>query len=83
MREWLTPPEVARARGIRVAKVLAWIARGELEAVNFAERPGGRPRWRISAAALAAFERARSSRASLAPAPVRVGRRQAGVVQYF
>lgn len=67
MAEWFTPPQIARARGLRVGKVLAWIARGELEAINCADRPGGRPRWRVSAAALESFDRARSSRSRITP----------------
>lgn len=63
MREWLTPPQVARERGIKPAKVLAFIASGELEAVNHATNRGGKPRWLISRAALDAFERSRSNRA--------------------
>lgn len=59
---WFTPREVARARRVRPAHVLAWIRTGELQAVNVAARAGGRPRWRINADALAQFDRARSSR---------------------
>lgn len=51
-QEWLTPPQVASERGIRTGKVLAWIASGQLVAVNHATRLGGRPRWRISRLAL-------------------------------
>jgi hypothetical protein len=64
--EWLTPPQIAKERAIRTSKVLHWIASGELEAVNCAEKRQGRPRWRISAQSLAAFDRGRSSRAGLA-----------------
>lgn len=59
---YLTPPAIARRYAVKPAKVLAWIERGELEAINLADRPGGRPRWRISPEALEAFERRRSSR---------------------
>ena len=31
-----TPPELARRYGIKPAKVLAWISRGELRAINLA-----------------------------------------------
>src|SRR3954463_7819194 len=80
---WYTPPQIARARCLRVSKVLAWIARGELEAVNFAERAGGRPRWRISATALAPFERARSSRPILPARPQLRRPRVDSVTEYF
>lgn len=64
MSQWMTPPQIARQRGVRVGKVLAWIKRGELEAVNMAECRSGRPRWKVSPEALAAFERGRSNRVS-------------------
>lgn len=67
MPEWFTPPEIARERGIRVSKVLLWIATGELEAVNFASRPGRRPRWRVRAESLTVFERNRSNKALISP----------------
>lgn len=85
MPDWFTPPQVARSRRVRVGKVLAWIRAGELCAVNCAQRRDGRPRWRISAGALAAFDAARSNRA-MAPAvppPRRKRRGDEGVVEYF
>jgi hypothetical protein len=62
MTSWFTPPQIARTRRIRVGKVLDWIRRGELVAVNLAEKRGGRPRWRISPEALERFDQTRSSR---------------------
>jgi hypothetical protein len=82
-REWLTPPEIARERGIRISKVLAWIAAGELAAVNHATNRLGRPRWRISRAALAAFDQSRLSSVGRVPAVARVRKSQALVVEYF
>jgi hypothetical protein len=41
-------------------KVRAWINRGELRAVNTSATLCGRPRWVVSADAVAAFERRRS-----------------------
>lgn len=82
MSAWITPPELARQRGIRPAKVLAWIRRGELEAINLASSLDGRPRWRISPEALARFDAARSSRGSARPS----GRRRiatAAEVEHF
>lgn len=72
-RAWYSPADIARDRGVRLAKVRAWIASGELEAVNVAEKTGAklRPRWRISADAIAAFDRTRSSRASIRSKPIR------------
>ena len=58
-RTKLTPPEIARRWGIKAHKVLAWIHSGELRAINAAERLGGRPRYLVDVADLAAFERGR------------------------
>jgi len=82
--EWFTPPQVARERAVRVGKVLAWIASGELEAVNHATGVLGRPRWRVSAEALRAFDRARSNRSRMLPATPRTTRRAVtNVTEYF
>lgn len=77
---YLTPPQIARRYGVKPAKVLGWIASGELVAVNLADGPGGRPRWRVSPEALADFERRRSSRPT--PKPTRRGRRLPAVPKY-
>lgn len=86
MPEWFTPPQIARQRQLRVGKVLTWIRTGQLLAVNCAEQPGGRPRWRVSAEALAAFDAARSNRAHMPhskPRSRRTTRRDDGVIQFF
>lgn len=80
---YLSPADVAKRYGISVNKVLGWIRRGELHAVNLANRVGGRPRWKIAPEALADFERSRSA----TPSPVS-GRRQrrpadAGILHFF
>jgi hypothetical protein len=51
--------------------VLAWIHRGDLKAVNVSRNPGGRPKWRITQAALDAFEALRTH----TPPPPRPRRR--------
>lgn len=62
----LTPKQVAGALGVTPATVLAWIRGGELRAVNVSRSVRSKkPRWRIPAAALEAFEVSRSA----APAP--------------
>jgi hypothetical protein len=61
----LTPPDLAKRLGVNCHKILLWIASGELQAVNVATRPTGQPRWRITPAAIEAFELRRSSQ----PAP--------------
>jgi hypothetical protein len=46
--------------------VLAWIRNGSLKAVDVSRKPGGRPKWRVTQAALEAFE---ASRTPTPPAP--------------
>jgi hypothetical protein len=78
----LTPPALARRWGIRVGKVLAWIAAGELCAVNMATLRGGVPRWRISEDEAERFKRSRMSVA--APKPTTRRRRPDPTVKpYF
>lgn len=85
MSEWYTPPQIASSRHVRLGKVLSWIHSGQLEAINHAENPAGRPRWRISIQALEAFDRARSSRQGIATAAPRRQRAnsQEHVTEYF
>ena len=64
---FISPPALAKRYGVKPAKVLAWIASGELVAINTAERSTGRPRWQISPEAIADFERRRSSRPPTKP----------------
>ena len=59
--------QVARRLGVSHAKVVGWIKRGELAAVNLANDPAGPPRWRIMPADLEAFLDGR--RATPAPKP--------------
>jgi hypothetical protein len=81
---WFTPREVARQRRVRVSTIFGWIRRGELEAINHADTRLGKPRWKISTAALEAFDLARSSRPTIPP-PRRRRSRGRGVVvtEYF
>lgn len=62
--------------------VLAWIHSGELKAVNVGVAPGKKkPRWRITEAALLAFE---ESRAATPPQPrSRRRRKQSDVVEFY
>jgi hypothetical protein len=79
---WLTPPDIGKRLRVKAGKVLAWIRCGELVAVNLAERRGGRPRWRVSSAALDDFLAARSCRP--AATPVRRRRKQpVEPIQFF
>ena len=56
----LTVADVARRYRVSPDKVRAWIARGELRAVNTSTALCGRPRRVISPDALAEFERRRA-----------------------
>jgi excisionase family DNA binding protein len=80
-RQKITPPEVAARWGVSPDKVLAWIRDGELRAINAATRPGGRPRWLIDLADLAAFEQRRAGGSS--PTVKRRRKRPGNVIEFF
>jgi transposase len=61
----LTTRDVAKRYRVSEDKVRAWIARGELAAVNTATALCGKPRWVVTPDALAAFEKRRAG----APTP--------------
>jgi excisionase family DNA binding protein len=68
--------------GVSEHTILQWIRSGELKAVNVGRKPGTKkPRWRITAEALAAFELARTP----TPPPPRMRRkkRPAEVIQFY
>ena len=78
----LTPNELAYRYGVGIHKVLGWIARGELRAINVAADLGGRPQWVILPEHLAAFEARRA--AGPKPATTRTKRaKDTGVIEYF
>jgi hypothetical protein len=78
---YLTPPAVAQRFGVDVHRVLNWIRRGELRAVNVGDG-AQRPRFRVSPADLALFEAARS--AGPEPKISRVRRRKdPSVIEFF
>ena len=56
MSSTLSVREVCERFAVGEHTVLGWIRRGELRAVNVSRKPGGRPKWRVTAEALAAFE---------------------------
>lgn len=79
-RTKLTPPKVARRYGVSPEKVIGWIRRGELHAMNAATRLDGRPRYLIDIRDLEAFELRRSA----TPVPKSKRRRQElGITEYF
>jgi hypothetical protein len=57
--ETVTPPELARRYRVATKKVLGWIRRGELAALNLANPGCTRPRYVISPESIAAFEESR------------------------
>lgn len=52
--------DVCEHYGVGEHTVLRWIHEGELKAVNVGRRLGGKPKWRITAEALEAFENLRT-----------------------
>ena len=60
-RTHITPGMLAEARGLRHHTILAWIASGELEAVDHRAPGSNRPAWKISLAAIDSFDRRRSN----------------------
>ncbi len=64
--------------------VLKWIRTGELKALNVGRTPrGGKPRWRITAAALEAFEAGRSPSPAPTPPPRKTRGKSADVIQFY
>jgi excisionase family DNA binding protein len=77
-----TVQDLERRFGVTVHTVLGWIRSGELRAVNVGRRPGARkPRWRITQAAVEAFELARTA----TPPPPRARRRKraSDVIEFY
>lgn len=75
----LTVRDVAARLRVGTSKVRAWIARGQLAALNTADVVCGRPRWVVTPEALAEFEARRSS----APPPKPARRRRLAVRDYY
>jgi hypothetical protein len=76
----LTVRDVARRYRVSPDKVRAWIARGELRAINTASAMCGKPRFVIPPEALTDFERRRD--ASPPPIPPR-RRKRTNLVDYY
>lgn len=57
----LTPPQLAKRWRVKVTKVLGWIRSGELRAINLATKATRKPRWKIRAEDVEAFELLRAS----------------------
>jgi excisionase family DNA binding protein len=74
--------DICERFGVSRATVLRWIRVGELLAVNVSRRRDSKkPRWRVSAEALAQFERLRTP----TPPPPRASRRKrpGGVIEFY
>jgi predicted site-specific integrase-resolvase len=80
-RSKLKVPQYAEESGVTQNTVLAWIRSGELQAINVARKPGGRPSWRISREAIERFEAARA--ATPTPVTTRTRRRKSPEVIEF
>jgi excisionase family DNA binding protein len=79
-----TVEQIAQRYGVSTATVTAWITAGELRAVNVSRsRSSRKPRYRITAAALEAFEAARAPDATPALPRVRRPKPGAGVVRFY
>lgn len=79
--ETLTPPQLARRWGVCQDKVLHLIRSRQLRAINLAEDPKGRPRYRIYLSEIERFEEARATKPT-APKPRR-RREQTEGKEYF
>jgi excisionase family DNA binding protein len=77
-----TVKQICERFGVRPHTVLAWIGAGELAAMNVGRKLAGKkPRWRVTAEALAAFEAARTA---APPAPRATRRRPVSdVIQFY
>jgi hypothetical protein len=56
----LSPRDLCHRYKVGLDKVLGWIRRGELKAVNVATALCGKPRWVVTPEAIAEFERMRA-----------------------
>jgi excisionase family DNA binding protein len=68
----LTVRDVAEEYRVSGHTVLRWITSGDLRAVDVSRTRGKRPTWRITRAAIAAWEQSRTT----TPPPVRAHRRR-------
>ncbi len=78
-----SPADLAERYKCKPEKVIAWIRAGELAVVNVGNGTR-KPRWRVTAEALADFERRRASPAPAAAKATRRRRRApAGIIEFF
>ena len=81
--EFLTAPQIAESLGVNPHKVILWIARGELLAIDISQTRAKMPRWRIRREDFDAFLERRTS----SPTPKTVRRRRKrnadGVIEFY
>ena len=77
----LSVKDICDRYGIGEHTVLGWIRNGELKAIDVSRHRGGKPRWRISAEALAAFEQLRTPTPPLPK--TRRAKRSADVIEFY
>ncbi|HPM82223.1 MAG TPA: helix-turn-helix domain-containing protein [Candidatus Anammoximicrobium sp.] len=66
-RDYYSVSELAAVLAVDPMKILGWIHRGELRAINVAESATGRPRWRVPRKSWEAFTAARTNQAPVKP----------------
>ena len=75
--------DIAIKHDVTQHTVIAWIANGELVAVDVSRKKGGKPRWRITPEALAAFEISRMPIPPMPKAKRRSRQRDEGVLDFY
>jgi hypothetical protein len=75
----LTVADIARRYRVSPDKVRTWIRRGELAAINTADARCGKPRFVVTADALAAFEQGRQA----TPPKAAKRNKRTNLVDYF
>ena len=61
-KQTITPPQLSRRWGTNTQKVGDLISSGQLEAINLAVDPDGKPRYRIYLTEVERFEQSRSTK---------------------
>lgn len=78
----LTVADIAKRFRVSPDKVRAWIRRGELNAINTADQRCFRPRFVVTADALADFERSRQAATPDAPKPPR-RKKRTNIIDFY
>jgi len=78
-----TPSELARRWGISPDKVLNWIRKGDLKAINVASSPNVRPRYRIPGDAIDDFQLRRQPIPRTPNVQSRRAQRDVDVIEFY